>query len=126
MTAGVTDEAVGAMLKALSHHPSIGEGACRTALTAALPHLVEEALAELEKQEQYVEAYSEVLAKRDARIRALEEALTSATKALRPLTKGVFNDNGDISVSFSSPSYEDSIAAYFAERKARAALDPSP
>ena len=105
MTPGVTDEAVGAMLKALSHHPSIGEGACRTALTAALPHL---------------------LAERDARIRALEEALTSATKALRPLTKGVFNDNGDISVSFSSPSYEDSIAAYFAERNARAALDPSP
>lgn len=66
----------------------------------------------------------------EARIAELEKKLADAERviskqrdALQPLFDSVFNDNGDITVNLSMPSGEEFIAAYFADRAARAYME---
>lgn len=49
-------------------------------------------------------------------------ALEAAVKALQPMAAMVFNDNGDMTVSSSVPTYDQIVAAYFAEKHGRHAL----
>jgi hypothetical protein len=58
----------------------------------------------------------------ESRCAELVKALEEAERALKPLADAVFNDNGDMTVSLPSPTSEECIAAYFAEKHARAAL----
>lgn len=54
----------------------------------------------------------------------LQQALSRAGKAIAPFADAVFNDNGDMSVNLTLPDANKFIAAYFAERAIRAALEP--
>lgn len=49
-------------------------------------------------------------------------ALAAAADALRPMADAVFNDNGDMTVNLFTPTGEECIEAYFAEKRVRAAF----
>lgn len=53
----------------------------------------------------------------------LRKALESAGKALLPMADAVFNDNGDMTVQMPTPTYDECISAYFAEKRITAALE---
>lgn len=60
------------------------------------------------------------LASENERLRA---ALKSAGKALLPMAEAVFNDNGDITVQMPTPTYDECVSAYFAEKRINAELE---
>jgi hypothetical protein len=76
----------------------------------------------VETTDRLVAEHKKVRFAAEASLARMREALEKADKALKPLSDAVFNDNGDMTVTAEMPTYDECVAAYFASRKARAAL----
>lgn len=63
------------------------------------------------------------IAELEKRLADAERVISKQRDALQPLYDAVFNDNGDITVNLSMPTGEEFIAAYFADRAARAYME---
>ena len=77
-------------------------------------------IAELEKEKH---AALTMIAMLEKRLADAERVISKQRDALQPLSDAVFNDNGDITVNLSMPTGEEFIAAYFADRAARAYME---